>query len=70
MIVPLFVIAQELQDTDKQWNALTQDVGDVVQEKPLDESAGRKSIGVAKQIDKSFAQKVREAQMPRAGSKA
>lgn len=44
MIVPLFIIAQELQDTDKQWNSLTQDVGDVVQEKPLDESAGGKSI--------------------------
>jgi len=35
----------ELQDTDKQWNSLTQDVGDVVQEMPLDESAGGKSIG-------------------------
>lgn len=44
MIVPLFIIAQELQDTDKQCNTLTQDVGDVVQEKPLDESAGGKSI--------------------------
>lgn len=44
MIVPLFIPAQELQGTDKQWNSLTQDVGDVVQENPLDESTGGKSI--------------------------
>lgn len=44
MIVPLFITAQELQGADKQWNSLTQDVRDVVQENPLDESAGGKSI--------------------------
>lgn len=44
MIAPLFITAQELQVTDKQWNSLKQEVGDVVQGKPLDKSAGRKSI--------------------------
>lgn len=44
MVVLLFITAQELQDTDKQWNSLTEDVWDVIQEKPLDESAGGKSI--------------------------
>lgn len=44
MSAPLFITAQELQDTDKQWDSLTQDVEDVVQGKPLDESASGKSI--------------------------